>query len=115
MRHEIPERDVDEREQDRAFADAIGRFGPALARMARGYEADPDLRRDLEQDIQIALWQSFARFDGRCALSTWVWRVAHNRATSHMIAHRRRNRSEEHTSELQSLMRTSYADFCLKK
>src|SRR3546814_2202839 len=26
-----------------------------------------------------------------------------------------RNRSEEHTSELQSLMRTSYAVFCLKK
>src|SRR3546814_8714779 len=26
-----------------------------------------------------------------------------------------RNRSEEHTSELQSLMRISYADFCLKK
>src|SRR3546814_8146668 len=25
------------------------------------------------------------------------------------------NRSEEHTSELQSLMRTSYAVFCLKK
>src|SRR3546814_9877134 len=24
-------------------------------------------------------------------------------------------RSEEHTSELQSLMRTSYADYCLKK
>src|SRR3546814_9002902 len=28
---------------------------------------------------------------------------------------RRRHRSEEHTSELQSLMRTSYAVFCLKK
>src|SRR3546814_4529868 len=27
----------------------------------------------------------------------------------------RRPRSEEHTSELQSLMRISYADFCLKK
>src|SRR3546814_2869522 len=27
----------------------------------------------------------------------------------------RRNRSEEHTSELQSLMRISYAVFCLKK
>src|SRR3546814_2390305 len=26
-----------------------------------------------------------------------------------------KNRSEEHTSELQSLMRTSYAVFCLKK
>src|SRR3546814_8242227 len=28
---------------------------------------------------------------------------------------RRYNRSEEHTSELQSLMRISYAVFCLKK
>ncbi len=82
---------MDECEQDRVFSEAIARFGPALARMARGYEADPDLRRDLEQDVQVALWQSLARFDGRCALSTWVWRVAHNRATSHMLAHRRRN------------------------
>src|SRR3546814_4926374 len=30
-------------------------------------------------------------------------------------AARPRTRSEEHTSELQSLMRTSYAVFCLKK
>src|SRR3546814_2764944 len=29
--------------------------------------------------------------------------------------HRLSGRSEEHTSELQSLMRTSYAVFCLKK
>src|SRR3546814_3991837 len=29
--------------------------------------------------------------------------------------HRRSTRSEEHTSELQSLMRISYAVFCLKK
>src|SRR3546814_5076157 len=28
---------------------------------------------------------------------------------------KRRSRSEEHTSELQSLMRSSYAVFCLKK
>src|SRR3546814_12769881 len=107
MRHEIPERDVDEREQDRAFADAIGRFGPALARMARGYEADPDLRRDLEQDIQIALWQSFARFDGPCSLSTWFWSGARNRATTHKTAHRHRHAASwtstaEHPSPPQS-------------
>src|SRR3546814_7959958 len=30
-------------------------------------------------------------------------------------ARQQRERSEEHTSELQSLMRTSYAVFCLKK
>src|SRR3546814_1038817 len=31
------------------------------------------------------------------------------------LARREGNRSEEHTSELQSLMRISYAVFCLKK
>src|SRR3546814_1287448 len=31
------------------------------------------------------------------------------------VAERRRRRSEEHTSELQSLMRISYAVFCLKQ
>src|SRR3546814_10585595 len=42
-------------------------------------------------------------------------------AEGHMIGDRRLrapeqlNRSEEHTSELQSLMRISYAVFCLKK
>ena len=81
-----------EAEQDQAFGDAIARFGGALARLARACEADADLRRDLEQDIQVALWQSLARFDGRCSLSTWVWRVAHNRATSHIMARRRHMR-----------------------
>src|SRR3546814_1071861 len=39
------------------------------------------------------------------------------RATPHLAANGRQLvvRSEEHTSELQSLMRTSYAVFCLKK
>src|SRR3546814_9685663 len=39
--------------------------------------------------------------------------VVHRRLASMSV--RRVIRSEEHTSELQSLMRTSYAVFCLKK
>src|SRR3546814_1516677 len=35
--------------------------------------------------------------------------------TVHFNSRRRCRRSEEHTSELQSLMRISYAVFCLKK
>src|SRR3546814_10719231 len=40
-----------------------------------------------------------------------LWR---RRARNRMVDHRS-ERSEEHTSELQSLMRISYAVFCLKK
>src|SRR3546814_3093394 len=40
------------------------------------------------------------------------WQLPHH-AMSRMLG--QRHRSEEHTSELQSLMRNSYAVFCLKK
>src|SRR3546814_9388908 len=37
------------------------------------------------------------------------------RSCASRVSRRTGKRSEEHTSELQSLMRTSYAVFCLKK
>src|SRR3546814_3952716 len=40
---------------------------------------------------------------------------AEHRADRHDRANHDADRSEEHTSELQSLMRISYAVFCLKK
>ena len=43
------------------------------------------------QDIHLALWQSLARFDRRCSLRTWVYRVAHNVATSQVL--RRKGRA----------------------
>src|SRR3546814_2215050 len=46
-----------------------------------------------------------------CAPRAWS-RTAHGPPRG---GQQRRGRSEEHTSELQSLMRISYAVFCLKK
>src|SRR3546814_7114533 len=42
-------------------------------------------------------------------------RVVPHQRLAHQLAQRDVERSEEHTSELQSLMRISYAVFCLKK
>jgi len=75
-------------EQDRQYLEAVAAFGPALDRLARGYEADADLRRDLKQEIHTALWKSLPKFNGRCSLRTWVYRVAHNTAASHVLKHR---------------------------
>jgi RNA polymerase sigma factor (sigma-70 family) len=68
--------------QDEHYLQAIAEFGPALLRLARTYERDPDQRRDLLQDVYLALWRSFAGFAGQCSLRTWVYRVAHNTAIS---------------------------------
>jgi RNA polymerase sigma-70 factor (ECF subfamily) len=74
--------------QDERYLEVAAEFGPALDRLARGYEADQDLRRDLRQEIHTELWKSLGRFDGRCSLRTWVYRVAHNTAASHVLKHR---------------------------
>src|SRR3546814_8252393 len=41
--------------------------------------------------------------------------IVARKSTCRVAVFQRGNRSEEHTSELQSLMRISYAVFCLKK
>lgn len=71
--------------QDERYARAVASFAGTLERLSRAYEADPNERLDLLQEIHFALWRSFARFDGRCSEATWIYRVAHNTATSHVL------------------------------
>ena len=70
---------------------AIRDHGRALDRLAAGYEADPDKRLDLRQNIHLQLWKSFQSFDGRCSLKTWTFRVAHNTAVSYVNREKRLN------------------------
>ncbi len=79
--------------QDSLYEEAAEAYGSSLDRLARAYELDPEARRDLLQDIHLNIWRSFARFDQRCSLRTWVYRIAHNVASGHVIRQRRiRNR-----------------------
>jgi RNA polymerase sigma-70 factor (ECF subfamily) len=87
-------------DRDHLYDDAIAAYGTALHRLARGYEADPDRRQDLLQQIYITIWRSLAVFDGRCSLRTWVYRVVHNAAASHVF---RRRRASSRWVSLESL------------
>jgi RNA polymerase sigma-70 factor (ECF subfamily) len=75
---------------DEQFQRVLTEFGPALTRMTFGYERDPERRRDLLQDIHLAVWRSLEVFDSRCSLRTWVYRVAHNTAVKHVLREKRR-------------------------
>jgi RNA polymerase sigma-70 factor (ECF subfamily) len=86
--------------QDELYQKARREYGAVLARMAYAYEADPDLRRDLSQEMHLALWRSLGKFNGRCSLRTWIYRVAHNVATSHVV---RQARSKRTTSAFLTL------------
>ena len=77
--------------QDDLYEEAFRTFGAALVRLARSYEADEEKRRDLLQEIHFAIWRSLDGFDRQCSLRTWIYRVAHNVAASHVLKHRRAN------------------------
>ena len=77
--------------RDALYQQAAGEYGAALERFARSYEADPDSRRDLLQEVHLALWRSLEAFRGQCSLRTWVYRVAHNVSVTHVVKRRRAN------------------------
>src|SRR3546814_6121544 len=77
--------------------DDVESFGPILAdpvQRTAAARAAAGLRRDLDLVTR---------------------KMRRQRGAGSSAARLRRGRSEEHTSELQSLMRISYAVFCLKK
>src|SRR3546814_6534723 len=65
------------------------------------------VRRIARQFFAVAITAQVGRDDGKA-----IRKRGHHLVPGQM---RLRMRSEEHTSELQSLMRISYAVFCLKK
>jgi RNA polymerase sigma-70 factor (ECF subfamily) len=77
--------------RDELYRTAIQDFGRALDRLAAGYEANPERRLDLRQEIHFQIWRSFELYDGRCSIKTWIFRVAHNAAVSYVNRERRTN------------------------
>jgi RNA polymerase sigma-70 factor (ECF subfamily) len=76
--------------QGRLYEQVASEFAAPLVRLARAHEVDTHLQQDLLQEIHIALWRSLAAFGERCSLRTWVYRVAHNVAATHVLRNRRR-------------------------
>jgi hypothetical protein len=70
------------------YADAIDQYGAALDRLVRAYEADPEKRRDLGQDIHFQLWRSFSDMTPavHCGLGFIVSPTMWARRTSFMNA-----------------------------
>lgn len=49
-----------------------------LFKVIRAYARDRDEQADLFQEISIQLWNSIPKFEEKCAVTTWVYRVALN-------------------------------------
>src|SRR3546814_7607541 len=89
-------------------------------RLRLNLHIDPGLRLAVRGDptrlrqVLSNLLSNAVKFTERGAVTLSVMRKGETQS-HHQVRFEVRDRSEEHTSELQSLMRISYAVFCLKK
>ena len=97
--------------QDDLYKDAVEKYGSSLQRLVSAYEADPEKRRDLSQDIHFQLWRSFQRYDSRCSLRTWIYRVAHHVGASYVIRERRTFSTLVSLEELEALTLEDRSEF----
>jgi RNA polymerase sigma-70 factor (ECF subfamily) len=66
-------------ERDGLFARLVEENRGRLARIAASYARGTEVE-DLSQEILLQLWRSLESFEGRCAETTWLYRVALNTA-----------------------------------
>ena len=70
------------------FRQLLAANGPALLRLAASYTNTVSDRDDLFQEIALAIWKALPRFRGESSDRTFIFRIAHNRAMSHLAKRR---------------------------
>jgi RNA polymerase sigma factor (sigma-70 family) len=74
--------------RDERFQKLLTAHGPALGRLAASYTNSRSDRDDLFQEIALAIWQALPSFRGESSERTFIFRIAHNRAITHLAQRR---------------------------
>ena len=81
--------------KEQLFAQVSANCTGLISRIALSYEADPALRRELIQDILLALWMALDNFRGDASLKTFAASIAQKRCISHVTKRAREPRQVE--------------------
>ncbi len=79
------------------FETIVNKYRQSLFKVAITYEADPALQQDLLQDMFLAIWQALPAFKAQSSLHTFIYRVAYNKALSHVAKQSRKHPVEDLT------------------
>ena len=67
-----------------AFGLLVERYNDRLIRMVMPLVKEKADAEDLIQEVMIKAFEHLGSFHGQCAFSTWLYRIAYNRAVSEM-------------------------------
>jgi RNA polymerase sigma-70 factor, ECF subfamily len=65
---------------DRAFVALVERYGALMLRVASTYVRSRAVAEEVVQETWLAVLEGIERFEGRCAVKTWIFRILSNRA-----------------------------------
>lgn len=88
--------------RQRLFEDVTARCTGLITRIALSYEADDALRRELVQDILLAVWIALPSFRGDSSLKTFVASIAQKRSITHVTRRAREPRKVELPEDLRA-------------
>ena len=74
---------------EETFRELFHRSYPMMKRVARGYVDSDAVAEEIVQDTWMAIVTGIDRFEGRCALSTWLFSILTNQAKTHSARERR--------------------------
>jgi RNA polymerase sigma-70 factor (ECF subfamily) len=63
-----------------AFLLLVEKYHNAMVRLAVSYVRDVGTAEEVVQDVWLGVVRGVHRFEGRCALKTWIFRILTNRA-----------------------------------
>ncbi len=78
------------------FSQVLQEHAALLGRVAATYEANFHKRQELLQEITLAVWQALDKFKGDSSIKTYVLRVAHNKAITHVAYHAKQPRNDSY-------------------
>ncbi len=73
----------------------VAEYAPALSRIAGVYERDRALREELLQEMLLAVVGALPKLQDPAKLKPFVFRIAHNRAVSHVARRVREPKAQE--------------------
>ena len=74
---------------ERTFRELFSRSYPMMKRVARAYVASDAVAEEIVQETWVAVVTGIDRFEGRSALTTWIFSILTNQAKTHSAREKR--------------------------
>lgn len=86
------------------FSELLNSNSKIINRVCCLYIDTEEDRKDLHQEICLQLWRSYGNFEGKSAVSTWLYKVALNTAITFFKKDKKQNQQTSQCFEFQSVI-----------